>query len=714
MKVIATAPAVPAEAAMRAAAAKSVADRLNRANLRIAEVEGELRRARQEGAELGREVEAFKLAFAELATEPAPFMLRTDAARAAAMTAKLSLSQRREIWLQALTQIRAPGAFFQLYPHDGGVDPLTILALGTGGFGDVIAMTPILAQLRRAFAGCRLFAAHQHSAAEPLLSPLPFLDGVATLGWEDFNRLAEIASVLDVFDLVVDCRYALTYCAPPKSRVPFEFLRVANARAAEWQRFTLVDWPHLNNDLARLATARGMGQLDLAGYTGNIAVTQASALHLAPSRPQPDLAGPLTGLRYATVHHGADPNMSGGSGVQTKNLPIGHWRSIVAGLKSAGLAAVQLGEAHEEAIGGVDVDFRGKLNFREAAYVIKFAAVHIDTEGGLVHAARAMFTPSVVAFGPTPVDFFGYAANFNIAPRLCGGCWWTTDDWSRRCPRELADPECMDSQKPAVIVEAALRLAGQTRWLSAIPPRRSAAGGEPAPATATPRAGAGEDAAKRPMSAKMARLMRLSPLPASGPAPATPEAGTRISPSAPARLPLAERARKLQAEAGPGARGLVLLQSAEALEEWKGAEGECRSMDVAVAAALWRAAEAEIGAQGALHAIFDAHLPIETDAYDWIVGDLALVAGRDGAASALLVEAGRCVKPGGRVSFQIEVDERGEGISEPDAALGDGRRLNEGEVARAVGLAARSGGVAHLELSPQLAAHAPRDGNARS
>lgn len=175
---------------------------------------------------------------------------------------------------------------------------------------------------------------------------------------------------------------------------------------------------------------------------------------------------------YVTVHHGADRNMAGADGLQTKNLPLAKWLDIVARVKAAGLRTVQLGEAHEQLIGGVDADLRGKCTMSQSAMVLRHAQVHIDTEGGLVHLARAVGTPSVVAFGPTSLPFFGYPENTNLAAQTCGDCWWTSRDWSVRCPRELPTVACMESHSADSLAEAAIELSAPTTHLNFVSRRQ--------------------------------------------------------------------------------------------------------------------------------------------------------------------------------------------------------------------------------------------------
>jgi ADP-heptose:LPS heptosyltransferase len=284
---------------------------------------------------------------------------------------------------------------------------------------------------------------HENPAALCAIANDPFLLHALSLQGEHCRRFVGDVLNLDVFDLIVDVRYAVSYATPPMSRVPFQFVMAAHARAAEWQKYVRYDWPHLNNQFAKAVVARGMAQLDLVGYTANLPISQSTHLNFFIERDLPtEVTAALAGRRFMTIHHGADKNMSGGSGLQTKNLPIHIWTAFAARLKTAKVLLVQLGAADEELIEGADVDLRGLLSLEQSALVLKYADVHFDSEGGLVHLMRAVHGTSVVAFGPTPVAFFGYASNVNLSPKSCGDCWWLKRTWSAECPRDFVEPVC--------------------------------------------------------------------------------------------------------------------------------------------------------------------------------------------------------------------------------------------------------------------------------
>jgi ADP-heptose:LPS heptosyltransferase len=386
-------------------------------------------------------------------------MMPPPAAIVAEMLRALNPVQRRDRWLDGLSRLRHSGPLFGLYPHDGGPGLLRILVYGSGGYGDMIYLGIIVRELRDQFSFCSIFVMHENMHVEAVFGSNPYVTAAFSLNAEQRQSFMQLANSIDIFDLLVEVKYAVTYTAPPLSRVPTAFQQRALYTSAEWQKYVRYDWPHTNNLFANAVIARGLNKLDLVGLSSLLAINRHSDVDLFVPESTMRIFPALIGRDYVTIHHGADRNMAAAQGVQTKNLSTATWVEVVANLHSAGLAVVQLGEAHEAFVTGVDVDLRGQTALLETAFVIKTARAHIDTEGGLVHVARAVNTTAVVAFGPTPVAFFGYPQNENIPPRICGNCWWVTRKWAAECPRGLAVPECMDSHDAGNLVNRAVDIA---------------------------------------------------------------------------------------------------------------------------------------------------------------------------------------------------------------------------------------------------------------
>lgn len=380
--------------------------------------------------------------------------------RASKILHSASLTTRRDFWLSELSALGLTGSIYGMFPHDGLAGDLSILVCGSGGMGDALYLSTVVRELYLRFRPCRVFVLHDNASAEEVFANNPYVSGVIHLRDEARERFVQVANSVDIFDLLAEVRYAVTYTMPPLSRIDQAFFKTAAFRSAEWQRYIGYGWPRLNNAFANRVMAKGMTKLDVVGVTSQLPISGSAALDFFVTHSG-SLPVALEGVKYVTLHHGSDHRMAGEAGRQTKNLPTATWNVIAALLKRAGFTTVQLGTAAEASILGVDIDLRGKLSLNQAAELLKGAAVHLDTEGGLVHLARAMHTRSVVAFGPTPVGFFGYDGNENVAAPVCGNCWWTSPSWSLQCPRDLADPECMAAHSAEDLVSRAVAIISE-------------------------------------------------------------------------------------------------------------------------------------------------------------------------------------------------------------------------------------------------------------
>ncbi len=167
----------------------------------------------------------------------------------------------------------------------------------------------------------------------------------------------------------------------------------------------------------------------------------------------PDTPPEVNGKRYIVIHDGWDNAFELDCNRPTKAIPFEFWSALVTELKAKhpDLAVVQIGGAKGEDVPNVDVNYRCKIGFSQAIAVLKGAVLHIDSESGLVHFASALGIKSVVLFGPTNRDWFGYEANINIPAPSCGNCWWSTKDWMDRCPAGYSIPICTSHSVEGVV-----------------------------------------------------------------------------------------------------------------------------------------------------------------------------------------------------------------------------------------------------------------------
>jgi ADP-heptose:LPS heptosyltransferase len=121
---------------------------------------------------------------------------------------------------------------------------------------------------------------------------------------------------------------------------------------------------------------------------------------------------------------------------KTKAYQIHHWNKVIQYLKVSypDLNIIQVGNLNSTKLDNI-IDLRGKTNFEELCSLVRGAELIITPEGLLPHLSRAFKTKTIVLFGPTPINCFGYKEHINIqGESACSSCWYSTDDWFKACP----------------------------------------------------------------------------------------------------------------------------------------------------------------------------------------------------------------------------------------------------------------------------------------
>jgi ADP-heptose:LPS heptosyltransferase len=351
-------------------------------------------------------------------------------------------------------QVNTPGQLLRLVPalRYPNATP-RIAVLGVGGLGDILDMTPLLDALSARFPSCELYALHTNPLVREILGPWALLSGVFVLPHSARDGFIEHFSKTDHFDMIVDFRYVAHCIRCVGSRVPEDFFEAADDAIRPWLKYLTI-WPAMINTLEREAHASGHNVYSLMGATSGLSIGIEPPLHFVPPPSAFSILTSIPERPYVTVHNGIDRNMDEymEGRPATKMLPLITWEAIVSRLRSRGIAVYQLGVSGETPIRGADHRLLGRTSVSQAAAVLQHAAVHIDTEGGLVRLARAVHAPSVVLFGPTSVPFHGFPSNVNMAAGGCANCWWSCDDWLSECPRGTSGPACMTAHDPSDVV----------------------------------------------------------------------------------------------------------------------------------------------------------------------------------------------------------------------------------------------------------------------
>lgn len=214
-----------------------------------------------------------------------------------------------------------------------------------------------------------------------------------------------------------------------------------------WQNLPFLDGFHTAKCVSK--GVKRIQEADVYGYLG-ITEEYKFAIQIKEDENAYLHSLGLDASPFITVHRGWD-------GAYTKSEHVKAWSlascgDIIIKLKEQfpGYKIVLFGISKEQAPSpkGADINLLGKTSLEQVKILLKHAACHIDNEGGMVHLRHALHGgPSVVLFGPTSVDLFGYSENINLTSGACRHwCEWLTNDWMFTCTKTgRSGHPCMDA-----------------------------------------------------------------------------------------------------------------------------------------------------------------------------------------------------------------------------------------------------------------------------
>ena len=163
----------------------------------------------------------------------------------------------------------------------------------------------------------------------------------------------------------------------------------------------------------------------------------------------------LTADRYILIVASADAR--NGGVVNNKLWPEEYWNLLIEQIKAAypQYKIVLIGDSsiHENTI-NVDLNLSGTTCFEDVKIIVRDAALLISSEGGMVHLRHALTDKkSLVLFGPTDMEFYGYSNNINIRSSVCKyACEWICKEWFHHCVhKELK--ACMWALTPKMVMK---------------------------------------------------------------------------------------------------------------------------------------------------------------------------------------------------------------------------------------------------------------------
>ncbi len=214
----------------------------------------------------------------------------------------------------------------------------------------------------------------------------------------------------------------------------------------------------LGNKYTQILGAKRISQADIGGVLGMDETYLAPISYPAPESEKKilDKLGLSATAPFITLQRGQGLVIK--TATNNKLWPVDYYNDLIRLIRHQWpqYTLVQLGtnrEGFNEDFAGVDVNLRGKTSLEEIKVVLRYAALHIDCEGGLVHLRHALHAgPSVVLFGPTSPEVYGYKENLNLRSTACKyPCEWVTNDWVSRCARRGNKNCCMKELMPQFV-----------------------------------------------------------------------------------------------------------------------------------------------------------------------------------------------------------------------------------------------------------------------
>ena len=164
--------------------------------------------------------------------------------------------------------------------------------------------------------------------------------------------------------------------------------------------------------------------------------------------------------KYILIHRGWDS--SGGNNFHVKAWSLKSCFDLIPQIKQnyPDYKIILIGASRQQlplSDNNADINLIEKTSIEQVKVLLKYAAVLIDNEGGMVHLRHAVHGgPSIVLFGATSPDLFGYSENINLTSNVCKHwCEWINNDWTSYCLKSRKkEALCMEAITTKDVINA--------------------------------------------------------------------------------------------------------------------------------------------------------------------------------------------------------------------------------------------------------------------
>lgn len=134
-------------------------------------------------------------------------------------------------------------------------------------------------------------------------------------------------------------------------------------------------------------------------------------------------------------------------------------------LKTINIPIIQVGGPEDKACQKATIDLRGKLTWRETAWIMKRAKAAIVIDSFPSHLAGALGTPVIVLFGPAPARVTGPIGEgkiVNLEPNKLDVCPISSNCWGNPPPgHKKCTTPCINSINPMLVRKELKKLLGE-------------------------------------------------------------------------------------------------------------------------------------------------------------------------------------------------------------------------------------------------------------
>lgn len=126
----------------------------------------------------------------------------------------------------------------------------------------------------------------------------------------------------------------------------------------------------------------------------------------------------LENVKYITI----EPNVKRGFLGKNREWKFNNWQKLINNFKN--LYFIQVGNSKNNNLNNLYYNFNTKLSLRETIYIIMKSKIFLGTDSGLMHAAKAVNTKSLILFHSIlNKNVIAYSDNYNLTKQVpCRNC----------------------------------------------------------------------------------------------------------------------------------------------------------------------------------------------------------------------------------------------------------------------------------------------------